>query len=194
MYYYYYLLLTQALQVTLAISSATNHHCYVSESLKHFDNAAYLYNYPNIYFHNDDIPSSEDHLRCNQRVDKFWRPTAIDEMYNCTVKSFCPLNQHTVSTALYPQQWVAQYEGFIHLLINKTTNHVGDVGRDSNEGRTASGNKAVVKIVIIGGSFAAGDQIQSGCYCIGRVDSRCTNNTIGTTPESYDQSTCTWHW
>ena len=180
MYCYYYLL-TQAIQVVS--SSATNHHCYVSESLKYFDSAAYLYNYPNIYFHNGDIPSSEEHLNCNQRVDTFWRPEVIDEMYNCTLKPFCPLNPHTVSTALYPQQWIAQYEGFINL------------GRDNDEDRTkASGNKPVVKVVIIGGSFTAGDQIQCGCYCIGRVDSRCTNNTIGTTPESYDQSTCTWHW
>ena len=191
--YYYYYLLTQAFQVVS--SSATNHHCYVSESLKYFDSAAYLYNYPNIYFHNGDIPSSEDHLNCNQRVDTFRRPRAIDEMYNCTLKPFCPLNPHTISTALYPQQWIAQYEGFSKLLVGKITTHTGDVGRDNDEDKTtASGNKPVVNVVIIGGSFTAGDQIQCGCYCIGRVDSRCTNNTIGTIQESYDQSTCTWHW
>lgn len=162
--------------ISMLFASDSNY-CFVSNQMKNYQNSKYLYNYPSIYFHEINY-TQEEYYTCDQRINKFWNPTKNNEIYNCSIKNYCPLTKINIQTAMYPQQWNAQYHVFFNLI---------NILRNRNLDKD-------IRIVVIGGSFTYGDQIDCGCYCNGNVDIKCSTNDITSTTTQCIPAYCTWSW
>lgn len=167
----------------MLIFSLNDNFCYVSNQMGKYPNSKYLYQYPSIYFNNSYFGHEEQYNICDQRSYNIslHRPT---KYFNCTLNHYCPIKKENIETAMFPQQWNAQYQGFknlIEILNNK---------QDNNS--SMKHNK--IRIVVIGGSSTVGHGVNCGCYCNGDIDKTCIGNNKSSTTTSCDVHLCSWSW